>query len=213
MFANGGEFTKLFTVLFYHGYQQRIVKHNRFPLKDQSIQIKIRSALFLGKNVQGVNQRPRTKKVEKRGQTSREMINQINLLVIFYILLSYINSLKSFSRFQCLLRSAEQTNIRSIPNIYIGDLHRLLQETGLIYLRRRYICTPYLKGQQCEIFWPRFFSWICSIWASDFEAKRIFFSFSFSLSYSNISMNPHCMQATAGIQKYFLEDSKINGKV
>ncbi len=36
-------------------------------------------------------------------------------------------------------------------------------------------------------------------------AKRIFFSFSFSRSYSN--------QATAGIQKYFFEDSKTNGKI
>jgi hypothetical protein len=28
------------------------------------------------------------------------------------------------------------------------------------------------------------------VWAPDFEAIRIFFSFSFSLSYSNISTNP-----------------------
>jgi hypothetical protein len=30
------------------------------------------------------------------------------------------------------------------------------------------------------------------MWAPDLEAKRIFFSLSFSLSYSNISMNPRC---------------------
>ncbi len=45
-----------------------------------------------------------------------------------------------------------------------------------------------LKGQQREIFWSRFFSWIHSICAPDFEAKRIFFSFLFSQSYSNFSM-------------------------
>jgi hypothetical protein len=45
-----------------------------------------------------------------------------------------------------------------------------------------------LKGQWHEIFWPRFFSWIYSIWASYFEAKWVFFSFSFSRSYSNVSI-------------------------
>jgi hypothetical protein len=49
-----------------------------------------------------------------------------------------------------------------------------------------------IKVQYGEIFWPRFFSWIYSIWAPDFGAIRILFSFSFSRSYSNISMNPRC---------------------
>ncbi len=49
-----------------------------------------------------------------------------------------------------------------------------------------------LKGQQREICWSQFFSWIYSIWAPDLEAKRIFFSLSFSRSYLNISMNPGC---------------------
>ncbi len=47
-------------------------------------------------------------------------------------------------------------------------------------------------GQQREIFWSQFFSWIYSIWAPDFEAKRIFFPLWFSQSYSNILMNPRC---------------------
>jgi hypothetical protein len=49
-----------------------------------------------------------------------------------------------------------------------------------------------LKGEKREIFWSRFFSWIYSIWAPDFEAKRIFFPLSFSRNHSNISMNPCC---------------------
>ncbi len=49
-----------------------------------------------------------------------------------------------------------------------------------------------LKEQQREIFLPRFFPWICSVFVPDFEAKRIFFSFSFSRNYSNILMNPRC---------------------
>ncbi len=52
--------------------------------------------------------------------------------------------------------------------------------------------TPMLKGQQREIFWSRFSSWIYSKWASDFEAKGIYFSPSFSRSYQNILMNPRC---------------------
>ncbi len=66
-----------------------------------------------------------------------------------------------------------------------------------------------LKGQQREIFWSRFFSWIYSIQAPDFEAKRIFFSLSFSQSYQNIQMiravgywgdSKLARQATAEIQ-------------
>jgi hypothetical protein len=37
-----------------------------------------------------------------------------------------------------------------------------------------------------------FMDLLYSIWAQDFEAKRIFFSLPFSRSYSNISMNPRC---------------------
>ncbi len=50
----------------------------------------------------------------------------------------------------------------------------------------------YLRGTVARDFWSRFFSWIYSIWAPDFEAKRIFFSLSFSRRYSNISMNQRC---------------------
>jgi hypothetical protein len=57
---------------------------------------------------------------------------------------------------------------------------------------KKFCWTVPLKGQKREIFWSRFFSWIYSIWAPDFEANRIFFSVSFSRSYSNISMNPRC---------------------
>ncbi len=46
------------------------------------------------------------------------------------------------------------------------------------------------KGTVAQDFLPRFFSWIYSIWAPDFDANRIFFSF--SRSYLNISMNPRC---------------------
>jgi hypothetical protein len=69
------------------------------------------------------------------------------------------------------------------------------------------------KGTVAWDFLASVFSWICYIWASDFEAKRIFFSFSFSQSYSNISINPRCRLRTAGIQTYFFEDSKTNGKI
>ncbi len=68
-----------------------------------------------------------------------------------------------------------------------------------------------LKGQEREIFWPWFISWVYSIWVPDFDAKRIFFSFSFSRSYSNISMNPRC-RLLRGL-KIFFEDSKINGDI
>ncbi len=53
-------------------------------------------------------------------------------------------------------------------------------------------CDSPLKGTVAQDFLSRFFSRIYSIWAPDFEAKRIFFSLSFLRSYSNISMNPHC---------------------
>ncbi len=49
-----------------------------------------------------------------------------------------------------------------------------------------------LKGQQREIFWSRFFTWIYSIWAPDFDTKRIFFSLLFSQSYSNVFIYPRC---------------------
>jgi hypothetical protein len=49
--------------------------------------------------------------------------------------------------------------------------------------------SPPFKGTEARDFWSRFFSRIYSIWAQDFEAKRIFFSLLFSRSYSNISMN------------------------
>jgi hypothetical protein len=50
--------------------------------------------------------------------------------------------------------------------------------------------TPF-KGTVARDFLARvFFMDQYSIWASDFEAKRIFFSFSFSRNYSNFSMNP-----------------------
>jgi hypothetical protein len=70
----------------------------------------------------------------------------------------------------------------------------------------------FLKVQQREIFWPGFFSWIYSIWASDFEAKRIFFSFSFSRSYSNFSINPRS-SLLPGFKKKILEDFKTNDKI
>jgi hypothetical protein len=51
---------------------------------------------------------------------------------------------------------------------------------------------PAFKGTVARDFWSRFFSWIYSIWAQDFEAKRIFFYLSFSRSHTNISMNLRC---------------------
>ncbi len=54
----------------------------------------------------------------------------------------------------------------------------------------RHVYCSHVKGTVARDFWPSFFSWIYSIWNSDFEAKRIFFSFSFSRNYSNFSMNP-----------------------
>jgi hypothetical protein len=44
--------------------------------------------------------------------------------------------------------------------------------------------------------------------ASDFEAKRIFFSFSFSRSYSNILMNPRC-RLLWGFKNIFLRIPKL----
>ncbi len=49
-----------------------------------------------------------------------------------------------------------------------------------------------LKGTVARDSLVSLFSWIYSIRAQDFEAKRIFFSLSFSRSYSNISINPRC---------------------
>jgi hypothetical protein len=41
---------------------------------------------------------------------------------------------------------------------------------------------PCFKGTVARVFWPCFFFMEYSIWAPDFEAKRISFSFSFSRS-------------------------------
>jgi hypothetical protein len=79
------------------------------------------------------------------------------------------------------------------------DFHNTLQ--FLIDLK-------FLKGQSREIFWPLFFSWIFSLWASYFEAKRIFFSFVFSRSYLNISMNPRC-RLLRGFKNIFLRIPKL----
>ncbi len=64
------------------------------------------------------------------------------------------------------------------------------------------------KGTVARDFLASFFSWIYSIWASYFEAKRVFFSFSFSRSYSNISMNPRC-RLLRGLQNIFLRIPKL----
>jgi hypothetical protein len=66
----------------------------------------------------------------------------------------------------------------------------------------------HIKGTVVRDFWTRFFSWIYSIWASDFEAKRIFFSFSFSRSYSNTLMNPRC-RLLRGFKNIFLRIPKL----
>ncbi len=47
-----------------------------------------------------------------------------------------------------------------------------------------------------------------SIWASDLEAKRILFSFLFSRSYSNISMNLRC-RLLRGFKNIFLRIPKL----
>ncbi len=65
-----------------------------------------------------------------------------------------------------------------------------------------------LKGTVARDFLASFFSLIYSIWASDFESKRIFFSFSFSRSYSNISMNPRC-RLLRGFKNTFLRILKL----
>jgi hypothetical protein len=48
-----------------------------------------------------------------------------------------------------------------------------------------------------------FMDLLYSIWAPDFEAKRIFLPFLFSPSYSNILMNPRC-RLLRGLIFFFL---------
>jgi hypothetical protein len=68
--------------------------------------------------------------------------------------------------------------------------------------------TILFKETVAQDFLASVFLWICSKWASDIEAKRIFFSFSFLRSYSNISMNPHC-RLLRGFKNIFLRIPKL----
>jgi hypothetical protein len=83
-----------------------------------------------------------------------------------------------------------------------------MEDTGAFYKASLGVCTGFLnaldklfvapivsKRTEVQRFCGHgFFSWIYSIWAPDFQAKGIFFSFLFSRSYSNIFMNLRCRQ-------------------